>query len=54
MDTVTCPNCGNENAYFVGLDKMGAHYVCPDCDPEYEWCDTTVQFSNEDDEDDDF
>jgi len=29
-DTVTCPACDNENAYFDGL-----LYTCPDCD--YEW-----------------
>ena len=33
---------------------MGAHYVCPDCEPEYEWCDTSIQFSNEDDEEGDY
>jgi len=29
-DTVTCPACDNENAYFDGV-----LYTCPDCD--YEW-----------------
>jgi len=29
-DTVTCPKCDNESAYFDGQ-----LYVCPDCD--YEW-----------------
>ncbi|MDR2447879.1 MAG: hypothetical protein LBD58_11445 [Treponema sp.] len=31
-DTTICPNCGQEGAYFNGIN-----YECPDCD--YEWSD---------------
>jgi transposase-like protein len=48
MDTTTCPQCLNENAFFRILDEQGAHYECPDC--EYEWCDKSVKIVDEDDE----
>ena len=41
MNTISCPTCGLENAYFEILDENGAHYTCPDCD--YEWCDPSVK-----------
>jgi transposase-like protein len=49
-DTVVCPACGNENAFFSVLDENGAHYECPDCDNE--WCDSSVQMENESEDDD--
>lgn len=45
MDTITCPKCGQENAFFSIMDDRGANYECPDCD--YEWCDTSVQIEDE-------
>mgnify|MGYP002405572530 CR=1 FL=1 len=52
MDTVQCPKCGHENAFLRIVDETGAHYECPDCDPEYEWCDTSMKAEAENDEDD--
>ena len=40
-DTVTCPNCTNENAFFNGLC-----FECPECD--YEWS-SDVDFEDEED-----
>lgn len=51
MDTFTCPQCGHENAFFTIMDERGAHYECPDCD--YEWCDTSVQIEEDENEDTD-
>lgn len=35
MNTVTCPDCGMENAYVEIVNETGSHYMCPDCN--YEW-----------------
>jgi transposase-like protein len=48
MDTMTCPSCGMDNAFFRIMTKKGAWYECPDCD--YEWCDETTQIEDETDE----
>ena len=48
-DTVVCPVCGNENAFFRIMDEEGAHYECPGCD--YEWCDDSIRPENNPDED---
>lgn len=48
MDTVECPRCGNDNAFLRIVDKRGVHYECPDCDNE--WCDTSFQIEEEEDD----
>jgi hypothetical protein len=45
-DTVTCPECGNENAYFDGV-----LYKCPDCD--HEWSNDGLMIDQESFHDDD-
>ena len=35
-----CPNCGNDNAYFDGVEC-----VCPDCD--YTWSDPDLKTDEE-------
>jgi uncharacterized Zn ribbon protein len=41
-DTVTCPKCLDENAYF-----NGAEYECSNCD--YKWNDQQYKIEDEDD-----
>jgi len=50
MINFSCPECQSENAYFTIMDENGAHYECPDC--EFEWIDTSFQFEEENDNDD--
>ncbi len=43
----TCPQCSHENAYFDFIDERGSHYICPDCDPEYTWIDSSIKAKKE-------
>ena len=47
MDTVTCPNCGYEDAFFSIIDEQGAHYECRNCD--HEWIDKSIKIENDPD-----
>lgn len=47
MNTNSCPECNNENAFFTIMDESGAHYECPDCG--FEWCDSSIQLCESDD-----
>lgn len=47
-DTCTCGNCGDDNAYFNGVN-----YECPDCDFEWDIEGRSLSFNNDFEEEED-